>query len=56
MKLKVKSLCGLKRAAVKDHFDEIQAIVAQPRFVCSKCCRVAGCGNYLCKAKKLKVG
>lgn len=53
MKLKIKSLCGLKRSAIKEHFEEIQLLVARPRFVCGKCARVAGCGSHLCKARKL---
>lgn len=55
MKLKFKSLCGIKKNALKDHFDEIQLLVARPKFVCGKCARVAGCGNHLCKARKLSV-
>lgn len=53
MKLKIKSLCGLKKDIIKAHFDEIQLLVARPRFVCGKCARVAACGGHLCKARKL---
>lgn len=53
MKLKAKSLCGIKRSAIKEHFDEIQRIVSCPQFVCGKCARVASQSCFLCKAKKL---
>jgi len=53
MKLKIKRLCGLKKNAFKEHFDEIQFIVARPKFVCEKCARVAGCGKHLCKARRI---
>lgn len=53
MKLKIKSLCGLKKTTLRDHFDEIQLLVARPKFVCGKCARVASCGKHLCKARKL---
>lgn len=53
MKVKIKSLCGLKKAFIKEHFEEIQLLVAHPRYVCGKCARVAACGSHLCKARKL---
>ncbi|MBC2605913.1 hypothetical protein [Pelagicoccus albus] len=54
MKLKIKSLCGLKKVHMKEHFDEIQSLVARPKYVCGKCARVASCGSHLCKARKLQ--
>ncbi|MEM9157507.1 MAG: hypothetical protein AAGB46_00555 [Verrucomicrobiota bacterium] len=53
MSLKRKSLCGFKKSIIEDHFDEIQKVVAEPKFVCGKCARVANDRCFLCKAKKL---
>ncbi|MDQ8202596.1 hypothetical protein [Pelagicoccus sp. SDUM812003] len=55
MKLKGKSLCGLKKVAIKEHLDEIQLIVCKPKFICGKCARVAAHSGNLCRARKLTV-
>ena len=56
MSLKAKTLCGIKRNFLKDHFDEIQRVVVEPKFICGKCARVASSRCFLCKAKKLARG
>ena len=53
MKLKNKTLCGIKKIAIKEHLDEIQKLVCRPKFICGKCARVAEQSCHLCRAKKL---
>lgn len=53
MKIKPKPLCGLKKVVIKEHFVEVQRIVANPKFICGKCARVAHESAFLCKPKRL---
>ena len=46
-------ICKWSRKELERHFsDLIDRVVAQPRFGCTKCGRVASDKRYLCKAKK----
>lgn len=54
MKLKIKTLCGLKKGALKDNFIEIQRLVAHPRYICGKCARAAHESSILCKPVKIE--
>ncbi len=54
MKLKIKTLCGVKKGLLKDHLIEIQRLVDAPRYICSKCARAANDGSVLCKPKKME--
>ena len=53
MSLAAKSLCGMKRSTIREHFKEVQKIVSCPKFVCGKCARVASQSCFLCKARRL---
>jgi hypothetical protein len=48
-----KELCEWSRDQIKEHFDQLQAIVSQPTHVCPKCGRVANRKKWLCQTKKL---
>lgn len=48
-----KTLCDWSKGDLKDHFDQLRAIVEQPKYACTKCGRAAAFKKYLCKAKEL---
>jgi hypothetical protein len=48
-----KSLCDMDKLLKKD-IDAYIALVDQPRFVCTKCGRVANKKKNLCEPKKFK--
>jgi len=52
--LKEKSFCSLSKGMVKDELATYLDLVADPRFICKKCFRVAHNKENLCKPKKLK--
>ena len=48
-----KTLCEWTRTELREHLPQLRVIVAQPKFVCTKCGRAAGDKAYLCKPKPL---
>jgi hypothetical protein len=50
---KLKELCKWKSATYERELDALMEIVAQPRFVCTKCGRAADRKKWLCKPQKL---
>lgn len=52
-KVPTKELCDWSKAQLRDHFDLLEQIVAEPRYACPKCGRAANSKKWLCKAKKL---
>jgi len=49
-----KPLCKIEKSDIEEHFNELAAIVAEPKYLCSKCARVATKKSYLCKPVKIK--
>jgi lipopolysaccharide biosynthesis regulator YciM len=48
-----KELCEWSKAQLREYFDQLQKIVTQPKYACTKCGRAAAAKKWLCKAKKL---
>ena len=48
-----KELCEWSRDQLRDHFDQLQKIVASPKYACTKCGRAASAKKWLCKPKRL---
>jgi hypothetical protein len=46
---KTKVLCEMKKADIAD----VIKIVSKPKYICSKCFRVAKDKEYLCSGKKI---
>ncbi|GEM_PF-832968 len=44
-----KPLCKIEKSDIEEHFNELAAIVAEPKYLCCKCARVATKKSYLCK-------
>ncbi|MEZ8988627.1 hypothetical protein [Vibrio breoganii] len=44
-----KKMCKFNRRTIEDSLGAIYSIVAEPKFVCRSCARVAGSGENLCK-------
>ena len=53
-KLSEKSRCAISYSDISENTREFLELVAEPRFVCLKCCRVAAKKKNLCRGKKLK--
>ncbi len=53
-KLSEKSRCAISYSDIKENTREFLELVAEPKFVCLKCRRLAAKKKNLCKAKKLK--
>ncbi len=53
-KMKITQLCALKKADIEKHTQKIIKIVKKPKFICTKCARVAKDKAFLCSAKKMK--
>ena len=51
---KLKELCKWKRDNYAKEFQQLKAIVSQPRYACSKCGRVADKKKWLCKPQNLE--
>ena len=49
----MKTLCDWSEKDIAKKLDELAALVAEPRFACRKCARVANKKGALCKAEKL---
>lgn len=48
-----KTLCEWKKHEIHDRIAELAEIVADPRFACRKCARVAHADKHLCKPMPL---
>jgi len=48
-----KHLCKWKKAEFDDRFEALKSIVAQPRYACRRCGRVARSKKWLCKPDRL---
>ena len=53
-KMKISQLCALKKADIEKHTQKLIKIVKKPKFICTKCARVAKEKAFLCHAKKIK--
>ena len=53
-KLSGKTRCAISYSDIEKSTREFLELVAEPRFVCLKCRRVAAKKKNLCKGKKLK--
>ena len=54
MAKKAKELCKWKQDDIKKNFDDFNDIVRKPKFVCTKCGRVAAKKKWLHKTAVLK--
>lgn len=54
MAKKTKELCKWKQDDIKKNIDDFSDIVRNPKFVCTKCARVAGKKKWLHKPVELK--
>ncbi len=52
--MKISQLCALKKADIEKHTQKLIKIVKKPKFICTKCARVAKEKAFLCHAKKIK--
>ena len=52
-KLKISTLCELKKSEIEKHLDEIIGKVSTPEFICLKCARVSKSAKHLCKSHKI---
>ena len=50
---KVKQLCDWSKKDLREDFPRLRRIVAEPRYACVKCGRVADKKQWLCKPKAL---
>jgi len=51
---KIKSLCDLDKKEIEKNLIEIIPLVIKPKYICTKCARVANSEDLLCKAVKIK--
>ena len=49
-----KNLCKLDKHDIEERMDDIVSLVSKPKFICSKCARVAINKKYLCQPIKIK--
>ncbi len=49
-----KTLCRLDKHDIEENIDDIASIVAEPKYLCRKCARVATKKKYLCSPIKIK--
>jgi len=53
MAKKMEELCKWKQSKFEKELETLRKIVAHPRFVCTKCGRVADSKKWLCEPVKL---
>lgn len=51
-----KTLCDWSKKDIEKHWDELRALVENPRYICRKCARAASTSKVLCKPRKIKPG
>lgn len=51
--LLIKELCKLKKHELAAHLEKIIKITKKPKFICTKCARVAKEKKYLCDPEKM---
>jgi len=49
-----KHMCQWKKSDIEKHFKELVQEVKKPKYVCTKCARVASTKKALCKAAPIK--
>ncbi len=49
----MKELCKLSKADIQSSFKKIVKITKKPKFICTKCARVADEKKYLCDPEKM---
>ena len=47
-----KTLCDWKKSDIANRQDELEALIADPQFICHKCARSACSKRVLCKPKR----
>lgn len=52
--MKISTLCALKKSDIEKYTKKIVKIVKNPKFICSKCTRVAKEKEFLCHPFKIK--
>ncbi len=52
--MKLTQLCALKKSDIEKHTKKIIKIVKHPKFICTKCARVAKEKAFLCHPMKIK--
>jgi hypothetical protein len=52
--MKLTPLCALKKSDIEKHGKKIMKIVKKPKFICTKCARVAKEKEFLCSPFKMK--
>jgi hypothetical protein len=52
--MKITQLCALKKSDIEKHTKKIIKIVKDPKFICTKCIRVAHDKDFLCHPSKIK--
>ena len=51
---KKETFCDLDKAYIKKNIDEIISLTNKPKYICTKCVRVANEEVHLCKPVKIK--
>lgn len=54
MRKKEKKMCDWRKKDIRNNLDELIEVVREPRFICSKCGRVACDDKVLCNSVEIK--